>query len=155
KTRRNDERPRRLVPASACRGRGNVVQSGGFPLVSPGASPMPTAVFRTPAIIHYGAGAFRELAPTAPQLGLRHVLIVTDRGMVQRGVAGQAQRYLEEANIRATVFDGVQPDPTLTNVADGLALLRRADCDGLVAVGGGSPMDCAKAIAVRHTNAEP
>ena len=57
------------------------------------------------------------------------------------------------------MFDGVEPDPTLKNVADGLALLKSpsdsAPCDGLVAVGGGSSIDCAKAIAVQATNREP
>jgi alcohol dehydrogenase class IV len=113
---------------------------------------MAPATFRIPATIHYGAGALGELGPTARQLGVSHVLLVTDAGMVQMGVAGQAQRLLEAAGVRVTVFDGVQPDPTLHNVEAGLALLRRDSCDGIVAVGGGSPMDCAKAVSVRQAN---
>jgi alcohol dehydrogenase class IV len=75
--------------------------------------------------------------------------------MVQLGIAGQAQAMLEGAGMRVSCFDGVQPDPTLQNVEDGLAVLRRTGCDSVVAIGGGSPMDCAKAIAVRQTNPEP
>src|SRR6185295_3957397 len=114
-----------------------------------------TTTFRIPSIIHYGAGALAELTPTARQLGLTRVLLVTDIGMVRLGVAGQAQALLEKSNIRVIVFDNVQPDPTLQNVEDGLALLRAGNCDGIVAVGGGSSIDCAKGISVRHNNPEP
>jgi alcohol dehydrogenase class IV len=75
--------------------------------------------------------------------------------VVRLGVAGQAQQILESAGARVTLFDGVEPDPTLRNVEAGLAVLQRAACDGVVAVGGGSSIDCAKAIAIRSTNPEP
>lgn len=114
-----------------------------------------TASFRIPSILHYGAGALGELGSTAQELGFTRVLLVTDAGMVKLGVAGQAQALLEKAGLRITLFDQVQPDPTLQNVEDGLALLRVSHCDGVVAVGGGSSIDCAKGIAVRHTNPEP
>jgi alcohol dehydrogenase len=114
-----------------------------------------TFTFRIPATIHYGVGALNELGATARQLGFSRVLLVTDAGMVKLGVAGRAQALLEKAGQRVTVFDGVQPDPTLQNVEDGLALLQRENCDGIVAVGGGSSIDCAKGVAVRHTNPEP
>jgi alcohol dehydrogenase class IV len=120
---------------------------------------MSTAIFRIPSLIHYGAGALDELGATAQQLGLKHALLVTDPGMVQLGVAEQARQRLEAAGTRVTLFDGVEPDPTLKNVAAGLALLRHAGTrpapDGLVAVGGGSSIDCAKAIAVQAANPEP
>jgi alcohol dehydrogenase len=108
--------------------------------------PVAATTFRIPSIIHYGPGAFRELGPTARELGFRHALLVTDKGMVQLGTAGQTKVLLEEAGIRVTLFDGVQPDPTLANVEDGLAVLRRVSCDSIVAIGGGSTMDCAKGI---------
>jgi alcohol dehydrogenase class IV len=120
---------------------------------------MRAATFRIPAAIHYGVGALEELGPTARQLGIGHALLVTDKGMVQLGVAEQARGRLEAAGTRVTLFDGVEPDPTLDNVTAGLALLRhsgtRAAPDGIVAVGGGSSIDCAKAIAVQSTNPEP
>ncbi|MBL8798380.1 MAG: iron-containing alcohol dehydrogenase [Planctomycetia bacterium] len=114
-----------------------------------------SAIFRSPPIIHYGAGALEQLGPTARELGLRQVLLVTDPGMVQLGVADKARSQLEAAAVCVVVFDGVQPDPTLANVEAGLTVLRQQGCDGLVAIGGGSPIDCAKAIAVRHTHPEP
>ena len=114
-----------------------------------------TSTFRIPSIIHYGAGALAELAPTARQLSFTRVLLVTDTGMMKLGVAGQAQELLEKAGVGVTLFDKVQPDPTLQNVEDGVVLLHATKCDGIVAVGGGSPIDCAKGIAVRHSNPEP
>jgi alcohol dehydrogenase class IV len=117
---------------------------------------MTVATFRVPSIIHYGPGAFEEqLVATARELGYRHALLVTDKGMMQLGIGPQARRMLEQAGLPVAVFDGVQPDPTLRNVEDGLAVFRHEGCDGIIAVGGGSPMDCAKAIAVRYTNPEP
>jgi alcohol dehydrogenase class IV len=120
---------------------------------------MSAAIFRIPSLIQYGAGALDELGATAQHLGLKHALLVTDPGMVQLGVAEQARQRLEAAGTRVTLFDGVEPDPTLKNVAAGLALLRHAGTrptpDGLVAVGGGSSIDCAKAIAVQSANPEP
>jgi alcohol dehydrogenase len=116
---------------------------------------MNASTFRIPATIHYGVGALNELGGTARSLGLSRALLVTDAGMVRLGVAGQAQALLEKAGVGVAMFDAVQPDPTLQNVEDGLALLRREKCDGVVAGGGGSSIDCAKGIAVRHTNPEP
>jgi alcohol dehydrogenase class IV len=118
-----------------------------------------SATFRVPSTIHYGAGALDELGPTARQLQIRHALLVTDSGMVRLGVAEQARQRLEAVGTQVTLFDGVEPDPTLRNVEAGLARLRAPGedgaCDGLVAVGGGSSIDCAKAIAVQATNPEP
>ena len=108
---------------------------------------MAAAAFRIPSTVQYGVGALDELGPTTRELGVRHALLVTDEGMVRLGVAEQARQQLEAAGTRVTLFDGVEPDPTLKNVAAGLTLLRqgRPTPDGIVAVGGGSSIDCAKA----------
>ena len=114
-----------------------------------------TTSFRIPSIIHYGTGALGELGSTAQELSFTRVLLVTDASIVKLGVARQAQALLGKAGIGVTLFDKVQPDPTLQNVEDGLAVLRAANCDGIVAVGGGSSIDCAKGISIRHKNPEP
>ena len=111
--------------------------------------------FNIPATLITGAGASRELAPQLARLGTRRILFVTDAYMASSGVAGTFVRALEEAGIAVTLFAGVQPDPTDANVRDGLAQFRAGDCDGIVALGGGSPIDAAKAIAVLATNPEP
>lgn len=113
---------------------------------------MAASLFRIPPIIHYGPGAFEQLGSAAREIGLRHALLVTDKGMVQLGVAAQGQRILEQAGMQVTVFDGVQPDPTLANVEAGWALVPQNEAVGIVALGGGSPIDCAKAISVRQGN---
>jgi alcohol dehydrogenase class IV len=117
--------------------------------------PITTRTFRVPSIIQYGEGASGTLGETARQLGFEHALLVTDAGVVRLGVAERARQLLEPAGVRVTTFEGVEPDPTLGNVEEGLGVLRRAGCDGIVALGGGSSIDCAKAIAVRAANAGP
>src|SRR4029079_15349524 len=99
-----------------------------------------------PSIIHYGTGALGELGSTARELSFTCVLLVTDASVVKLGIAGQAQALLEKAGIGVTLFDKVQPDPTLQNVEDGLAVLRAGNCDGIVAVRGGSAMHCDQAL---------
>jgi alcohol dehydrogenase class IV len=75
--------------------------------------------------------------------------------MVARGLAGRCVEQLKEARISATVFSDVQPDPTDRNVRDGLELFRKERCDLIIGLGGGSPMDAAKVIAVAATNEVP
>jgi alcohol dehydrogenase class IV len=116
---------------------------------------MTAATFRVPSTIQYGEGTLDFLGETAHQIGLSHTLLVTDPGMVRLGVAEQARERLTAAGVRTTLFDGVESDPTLANVEAGLARLRGAGCDGLVAIGGGSSIDCAKAISVQATSVEP
>lgn len=111
---------------------------------------MPT--FNLPAAIVTGAGASRELALHAQRLGARRALLVTDAFMVSSGAAQPLIEQLLQAGIPTAVFDAVQPDPTVQNVEAGLAALRAAEANFIVSVGGGSPMDCAKAIAVLATN---
>lgn len=111
--------------------------------------------FNVPNTIITGAGASRELVAQLRRLNARRVLFVTDVFLESSGVAGGFIRALEAAGLNVKVFAGVQPDPTDVNVRDGLARFRSAECDTIVALGGGSPMDAAKAIAVAVTNAGP
>ena len=113
------------------------------------------AQFNVPSTILVGAGTSQQLGAQATRLGGRRALLVTDATMVATGLAKSCVEQLTSANIATTVFSNVQPDPTDTNVRDGLALLRRDDCDLVVGVGGGSPMDAAKVIAVAATNDAP
>lgn len=114
-----------------------------------------STTFNVPATIVTGAGASRELAPQLTRLGARRVLFVTDAFMEKSGLAARFIRELEQAGIGVALFAGVQPDPTDENVRDGLRAYIAGKCDGIVALGGGSPIDAAKAIAILTTNAEP
>jgi alcohol dehydrogenase len=111
--------------------------------------------FNIPATVITGAGASRELAPQLARLGARRVLLVTDAFMESSGLAEVFVRAMEGAGIRVALFSGVQPDPTDANVRDGLRIYVGKQCDTIVALGGGSPIDAAKAIAVLATNSEP
>ncbi len=111
--------------------------------------------FNVPATIITGAGASREIGTQLARLGARRVLLVTDAFMVSSGVVDRFVRLLEEAKIEFALFAGVQPDPTDTNVGAGLQEYVSRKCDAIVALGGGSPIDAAKAIAVLVNNPEP
>lgn len=111
--------------------------------------------FNTPATIITGAGASRELAPQLTQLGARRILLVTDAFMESSGVAGRFVSDLRGGGFEVSVFANVQPDPTDTNVVEGLRVFREQRCDAMVALGGGSPIDAAKAIAILATNEAP
>ncbi|MBY0507091.1 MAG: iron-containing alcohol dehydrogenase [Bryobacteraceae bacterium] len=114
-----------------------------------------THIFHAPQAIHTGAGCRGLLPECAASLGLRRVLIVTDAFLTRTGTIGPFVESLEKQGIATEVFDRVQPDPTDANVADGVAAYRQANADGLVAIGGGSPIDAAKVIAVSLTNPGP
>ncbi len=99
-----------------------------------------------------GAGASRELCEAIGQLGARRVLVVSDAGLVQIRLVERITDALTAAGVAWTVYDGVEPDPTFAQVDAGFARLREEDCDAVLAVGGGSPMDAAKVIAAMATN---
>jgi alcohol dehydrogenase class IV len=113
------------------------------------------AQFNVPSTIIVTGGASQQLAAQAALLGGRRALLVTDTTMLASGLAKRCADQLAAANIRATVFSGVKPDPTDENVRKGLELLRQENCDLVVGLGGGSPMDAAKVIAVAATNDAP
>lgn len=113
------------------------------------------AQFNVPSTILIDGGAIQQLAAQAARLGARRALLVTDATMLANGLAQRCVEQLAAANIAASIYAGVQPDPTDINVRDGLAVLRKDGCEHIVGLGGGSPMDAAKVIAVAATNDTP
>lgn len=111
--------------------------------------------FNIPSSVIIGGGASAELLPQLRRLGAKRVLVVTDAFMVKSGVVARLLAPLQEGGIETAVFDGVQPDPTVQNVRDGLALYRSSGSEAVVAIGGGSPLDAGKAISILTTNPEP
>jgi len=99
-----------------------------------------------------GAGCLTEAADAVKAHGFKKALIVTDKVLNQIGVVKQVADLLAERNVEAVVFDGTQPNPTMGNVEAGLALLKANDCDFVISLGGGSPHDCAKGIALVASN---
>jgi alcohol dehydrogenase len=105
-----------------------------------------------PSINLIGPGCVKEVGAEAAKLGLKKALLVTDKVLVQAGVAGKVMESLTGAGVPYVVFDEVQPNPTMKNVNDALALLKKEGCDFLVSVGGGSPQDAASAVSILATN---
>ncbi|MSU72677.1 MAG: iron-containing alcohol dehydrogenase [Opitutus sp.] len=113
------------------------------------------AQFNVPATIVTGAGASGELSAQLTRLGARRALLVTDAFMVASGLAARFAQAMERAGFNVVRFAGVQADPTDANVRAGLARYRAEQCDTVVALGGGSPIDAAKVIAILTANPEP
>jgi alcohol dehydrogenase len=113
---------------------------------------MAASTFFIPSVNMIGSGCLNEAANTMEQQGLRHALIVTDKVLNNIGVVAQVQQLLAAQQIESCVYDGTHPNPTTLNVKQGLALLQEHRCDCVVSLGGGSPHDCAKGIALVATN---
>jgi len=96
-----------------------------------------------------GAGSIKKLPAAIRSKGVDNVLVVTDKGLMSLNLLDSLFAALKEENISYTVFDGVQPNPTINNIEDALELYKSNKCNGIVAFGGGSPMDCAKACGAR------
>ncbi len=108
-----------------------------------------------PSIIITGAGACGEAAPQAARGGLKNVLVVSDPYLVEQGLPGRIVDQCRQAGIEVHVYGEVTPDPTDVNVEEGLAILREYDCDGVIAVGGGSSIDAGKGISIMANNDGP
>ncbi|WP_413493140.1 L-threonine dehydrogenase [Shewanella baltica] len=110
------------------------------------------AKFFIPSVNVLGQGAVDDAIGDIKTLGFKHALIVTDKPLVKIGLVGEVAEKLGQNGITSTIYDGVQPNPTVTNVEAGLALLKANNCDFVISLGGGSPHDCAKGIALVATN---
>lgn len=99
-----------------------------------------------------GAGAIRKLPEFVKSKGLDNVLVVTDKGLMGIHLLDSLFEELEKAGVKYTVYDGTQPNPSIQNIEDARKLYLDNNCQGVIAFGGGSPMDCAKAAAARVTN---
>jgi len=99
-----------------------------------------------------GSGAVEKTGEEIARLGLKKCLIVTDKVMVRLNLLDNLLRSLEQNQVQYAVFDGVATEPTCDIVAEGLQCFKDRGCDMIVAVGGGSPLDTAKAVSVMLTN---
>lgn len=106
---------------------------------------LPVLPYREPRVFH----SCGELSTVFQKENIRRVLIVTDAGIVRSGIAAQLEAVLDEDDISYTVYDQTRPNPTVVNVEQALSLYRRYRCQALIAIGGGSSMDCAKAVGAR------
>jgi len=109
------------------------------------------AKFHVPEIL-FGPGSLPEAAHAAVRLGARRPLLVTDPGLSAAGWPAQLCAHLAEAGLRASVWDGVTPNPKDHEIAAGHVAYREQGCDVIVALGGGSVIDAAKGIALLAGN---
>ena len=105
-------------------------------------------------VSYFGPGARKELPEVANRLGLKKALVVTDKGLVKFGVAKMVTDVLDEAGIPYEIYSEVKPNPTVTNVKQGVDAFAASGADFIVAIGGGSSMDTAKGIGIVTNNPE-
>lgn len=110
--------------------------------------------FLAPEFI-FGVGARLLAGRYAKNLGGQKILVVSDPGVVKAGWTADVTKSLEEAGLSYVVYTGVTPNPKVAEVMAGVALYRAERCNAVVAVGGGSPIDCAKAIGIVSSNHRP
>ena len=100
----------------------------------------------------FGFGARQLAGRYARNLGARKVLVVTDPGVMQAGWTGDVLRNLEAEDISCTVYSHVTPNPREEEVMAGAEVYETNGCNAIIAVGGGSPIDCAKGIGIVSSN---
>ena len=96
-----------------------------------------------------GAGSIKQLPQFLKDKGFKSILVVTDNFLFEHGMADPIAQECEKLGMKSTIFHGVVPNPTIQNIEDGLQMYKDNECDCIVALGGGSSMDCAKGIAAR------
>lgn len=106
---------------------------------------MPFMPYREPEILNSVA----EIEPLLHRLNVKSVLLVTDKQLRQFGATSNLEKLLAEANIKCAIYDDTCPNPTVNNVEAARELYIKENCEALIAFGGGSSMDCAKAVGAR------
>ena len=103
---------------------------------------------------YYGAGCRSVLADDVRKRGFSKALLVTDKDLIRFGVAEKIEEVLRDAGIPYEIFSDLKANPTITNVKDGVAAFKAAGADFIIALGGGSSIDTAKAVGIVVNNPE-
>ncbi len=109
----------------------------------------------TKPTLFIGKDSLKQLCHTVSIMGLDKVLVVSDEGIDKLGFIKRLTFELERVGVHSEVFKGVVPDPTYHTVEKGLGIYQKLKCQGVIAIGGGSSIDCAKMIAAAATNKKP
>ena len=110
------------------------------------------SIYYIPPINLIGKGCLSEIEGPISSLGTKKALIVSDKFLVSSGTVNKVTYLLDKIGIDHVIHDNVKPNPTVNNVNLGLELLKKSECDFVITIGGGSPQDCGKAIAILATN---
>lgn len=103
---------------------------------------------------YHGKGAIEQIPVEIKARGLRKVFVCSDPDLIRFGVTGKVTALLEKAGIAYEIYSNIKANPTIENVQSGVAAFKAAGADSIVAIGGGSSMDTAKAIGIIITNPE-
>ena len=103
---------------------------------------------------YHGSGAIKDIATETKMRGFKKAFVCSDADLIKFGVAKKVLDVLEEAGLAYTVFSDIKPNPTIENVQNGVAEFKNAEADYIIAIGGGSSIDTAKAIGIIITNPE-
>lgn len=107
--------------------------------------------FEVPEIIH-GIGAITKVGCCAKRLGGEKILVVTDPGIIKAGWVDETLKHLKKENLKFVLYDNVVSNPRDFQVEQGAQVYNRENCDVIVAVGGGSPIDTAKGVGILTSN---
>ena len=103
---------------------------------------------------YHGAGAIGEIASEAKARGFKKALVCSDPDLIQFGVTKKVTDVLDAAGLQYEIYSDIKANPTIDNVRHGVEAFKAAGADYIVAIGGGSSMDTAKAIGIIATNPE-
>lgn len=103
---------------------------------------------------YHGAGSISEIATEAKARGFKKAFVCSDPDLVKFGVTKKVLDVLDEAGLGYELYSNIKPNPTIENVQTGVEAFKKADTDYLIAIGGGSSMDTAKAIGIIIANPE-
>jgi alcohol dehydrogenase len=108
--------------------------------------------FACPTSLRYGRGAAAEVGEQLLALGVTRALLISDPGLVAAGSVARVGSFIEAAGIGLETYTETEPNPTTTNVVNAAELYVSSGCDGIVGLGGGSSMDCAKGVGILVRN---
>ncbi|MGG5371094.1 lactaldehyde reductase [Enterococcus sp. AZ196] len=103
---------------------------------------------------YHGKGAIESVPAEFHKRGFKKAVVITDKDLIQFNVATKVTDLLDKAGITYEIYDGIVPNPTVENVQAGVAFVKKAQADVIIAIGGGSPIDTAKAIGIIVENPE-
>lgn len=103
---------------------------------------------------YFGKGAIQHITEELNKRNYQKIVVVTDKTLIDHGVATKVMDMLDEAGVHYDTYDGIVPNPTIENVKDGVDFVKKSNAECMIAIGGGSPIDTAKAIGIIMTNPE-
>lgn len=105
-------------------------------------------------VSYFGAGARKELPAVLERMGLHKALVCSDKGLIKVGTTKMVTDVLDEASFPYEIYNEIKPNPTVTNVQQGVEAFKASGADCLIAIGGGSSMDTSKGIGIVANNPE-